>query len=191
METVILGVLLLAVAEMGVSGTWQPFYFRMGYEIFHRSVQLAEPAWLPAETVAEALSEERQEWYLSPLQFAPLSYHEIAFREAFFSLRPITYAPVMHGLIHYDVEEGLLSVSGLVNWYVIPAFLALIAMFVLPPPFPTKEEVLVVTAFALGIVAVLYVIQSRRYSRVLDAVVRRCLRDQTCDEDDGEGQGTG
>ncbi len=106
-------IVLIAIAELIVSGTWQPFYFTWGIPIYWKSVRLSAPPELSIDILNNQFSQDE---YI-PFLFKRINRHEIAFREVFFSLQRINYTPIMHGLIRYDDKIKELKIIGLVNWF--------------------------------------------------------------------------
>ena len=153
-------VLAITIVEIVLSARWNLFYFTVGLPIFMRRVDRVV-------TVAELSLDELQQSTATvagtPILFRRLAPDTIAFREKPFG-GSMHYMPIMHGLIRRRAEEASVVVLGFANWYIV----ALILMFAVL----TGKDFLDVAPYLLGAVAIVYLIQSVRYSRVVK-VLRR------------------
>ena len=166
MELLFPAVFLIAILELIVSGTWQKFYFTSGIPIFKQSIRLSSPA----ELSVDSLNEQFQGGWCDPLRFREISRHNIAFREALFhfSFFKMNYTPVMHGLIRYDERSKELHVIGFANWF---APLFIIVFIATAASFRGADAGIDImfTLFPIGLFALLYFIQFRRFTGVRKA----------------------
>jgi len=129
MGALFLIVVLIVIAELIVSGTWQRFYFTTGIPLFKKSIRLPDPP----ELSENLLNERFPGGFWVPLRFKQMSPHEIAFRETLICFHFMNYTPVMHGLVRYDQKMNELHVIGFANWFIV----ALIIFFA--SSFPDKS----------------------------------------------------
>ncbi|MDA3800161.1 MAG: hypothetical protein PF692_13915 [Kiritimatiellae bacterium] len=165
MEALFPVILVVVIAELIVSGTWQKFYFTTGIPVFKKAVRLSESP----ELSSDVLNDRFSGGFWGPLCFKPMSSNQIAFREAIFCFHLMNYTPVMHGLIRYDERMKELQVIGFVNWFAPLFILCFIAM---ASSLPSSEEGIDImfTVFPIGLFASLYFIQFSRFSRVYKAL---------------------
>lgn len=154
-------ILLVAIAEIALSGTWAEFYFRRGLPLFRRRVQLPGIPALAEEELAAAHSGGLS----APLVFKRFSAHEVAFREKAFGFHLFSYTPIMHGLIRYEPEEGCIHVIGWANWFILALAALSVWMF-------RDINDIMFPVFLVGVVGVIYAIQAHRYSSVARVLSR-------------------
>ena len=172
--------IIVQIAERIVSGTWQPFYFRVGIPLFRKSIRLSSPPDLSVEYLEGQFEEGRD----VALRFKQISLNEVAFREAFTMFRKFrasfrgpkegrksyrSFTHIMHGLIRYDEMTSELHVIGLANWFPPLTIVIIIAIFSslsLPGDVPPLLG-LVFIVFFLALTASAYFIQAKRYTAVL------------------------
>lgn len=154
--------ILIVLFEFILSGTWQPFYFRLGLPIFQRSMKSVSPPSLSPEALTERF---QGGGLVAPLLFKRISPHEVAFREGF-SFALLSYTPLMHGMIEH--RDGKLRVIG--RSLLSPLLFCLVLIFMDLPsgngwaksgPLP----------FAILIFFLLYVIQALRFNKVFKVFV--------------------
>ena len=145
---------VLALIELVLSGSFSRPYFRFGIPIFIVRLPARERGLPDFE---ERLESEFSSGLTPPLVFRRFSPTEVGFRERAFGWRVFSYTPVMHGLIRLAPSEGTVYVIGWLNWFTAAFVAALIAFSQLEPIFPI---------FAAGVIVLIYIIQSRRYRAV-------------------------
>ena len=157
------GVLVLIIIEMILSGRWVPWYFRSGVPLFRRRLSWEGAVDLPSVDMLEAFG--RAEWG-PDLVFRQTDEYEISFRERAFQFTLLQYTPIMHGRIVLLREENRLLVEGRTNWFALAfcAFLLLQLSMIgwrVGSPF----------ALALvGMMSLLYAVQASRYWRLAKAI---------------------
>jgi hypothetical protein len=165
MEILFPVIVVIAIVELIVSGTWQHFYFTTGIPLFKKSAILSGPP----ELSAGLLNERYSGGLWAPLRFRQMSPHEVAFREAFLCFRLMNYTPVMHGLVRYDESMNELQVIGLANWFA-PLFIVFFIAFAWSFSGSGGEIALMFTVFPIGLFALLYFIQFKRFNGVFKAL---------------------
>jgi hypothetical protein len=95
------------------------------------------------------------------LMFQRMGPDRIAFREKVFG-GVIHYTPIMSGVIVHRTEESAVVVVGRVKWFVI-GFVATFAVWL-------GRDFLDIAPFVVGALAVIYLIQAVRFSRVAKAL---------------------
>ncbi len=140
--------------EIVLSAKWNLFYFTRGLPIFIRRVDRVVTL---EEVSLDDLQKSTATVAGTPILFRRLSPEAIAFREKGLG-GSIHYMPIMHGLIRRRPEEASIVVLGMANWYIV----ALIVLFAVL----MGSDFLDVAPYLLGAVAVVYLIQSVRYSRI-------------------------
>lgn len=167
MEITLLILMCALIADLVLSSTWHPGYFRFGVPLFVSRVESVDtdrvsPQWLNERYVNSTLV---------PLVFKSLTQCEIAFREKMWAFRLIHYTPVMHGLIQLDAPGRRVVVRGYGNWFALVLFVGLVfAGFSLNRGWTRVE-------FAVGVLALfglLYGIQAVRYRRVATLIRLHC-----------------
>jgi hypothetical protein len=152
--------MIVVIAELIMSGSWYPFYFRTGIPLFRRSFHFLEQPTISPET----LSEKFHSSFADPLLFHAIGPREIGFREKFFSFRLFNYTPVMHGLILIGQLQHKVTVTGYANWFVIFFAATFIAIHL---PFAQLEVHYVPESIVVFIyLGILYVIQTVRFNKV-------------------------
>lgn len=164
MESLIPFIILIGIIEMIVSGSWQALYFKIGVPIYKKSLLLTNPPKLSSEE----LSERFKAGIFNPILFKQLSPHELIFRESFFSFRLMNYTPVMHGSIQY--KDGELKITGMANWFAL-AFL--LSFIITGSDFGHDLEYsLLFMVFPIGIFALLYFIQMKRFNKIYSYIAK-------------------
>jgi len=159
----VLGVIAL---EILFQSTFARLYFQIGIPVFRRTIKCrfgGNP--IPgADELGWSLPDSR----FQEICFKALDASSFGFRERFFSgTSLLTYTPLMHGLLSFDRRQGVVSVTGHANWTLL-----LIVLFFIKGI--TKDDALFNAIFAIGLFAILsviYFIQTRRFSDVLDVAV--------------------
>ncbi len=164
METLIVILVVTAIAETIMNSRWMPFYFLKGIPLFKKSVSFAEPPYLSPDNLTTQFSQG----IVTPILFYPLGKDLIAFRESLLSFRLFHYTPVMHGLIRVDHEQRQTVVTGYANWF------ALLFAITFPAGFisnsPEKSESGFIFLFLLILFGTLYVIQYVRFTKIIEAI---------------------
>jgi len=164
MEVLILILMVVAIAEIALSGRWVPFYFLKGIILFKKSFCFAETPDVSPDDLTTRFSRG----VVTPIVFYPLDEDLIAFREKMLSFRLFNYTPVMHGLIRVDRERREVSVTGYANWF------ALLFAFIFPAVFlansPGKTVFFFVIPFLLFLFGSLYAIQCFRFTKILETI---------------------
>ena len=155
MESSFAIVFAVIIVEIILSGTWNRFYFTFGVPIFFTRVPYAAPAL--DDRVISLLNSTFRSRVAPSLVFTRLGPSECAFREKFIQLKLFAYTPIMHGAIVHDMTRSEASVVGRLNWF--PVVFAVV--------FATMTgSFLEMTAFVVGIFAIIYVIQAHRFRKV-------------------------
>jgi len=147
----------VVVVETVFSLRWNWTYFSVGFRVFHRVLPVLDPK-------GTTPSEERLEAALSKSAFPPLAFWALekdrfAFREKIGGGLRFGYTPVMRGNLVFKRRGARVEVVGLVNWSVLVFVgLAVFSMTVLQSP--------VFLLLAVGLCALIYAIQFRRFSQV-------------------------
>jgi hypothetical protein len=145
--------------EVCFAGAWNRTYMTVGLPIFVRRVD--RPAGLEGVSL-DALANATRGAVAGPLLFRRMSGDEIAFRERILSDGFLEYVPMMRGLIRHRVGESTVVVLGLLNWWVLLLVATFIALL--------GRDALDVAPWIGGALAILYLIQFVRYSRVAKAL---------------------
>lgn len=144
---------------------WLPIYFRFGIPVFSRQItSTTNPNW--AQWLEE-LARRTKHQHHQAMVYQSISAGEYAFRE---QLRPppMSYPRIMRGLISYNSQTKVITVTGFLNWsLIVPLLYAIQLIFTRT----TDLEFLVVFAVAfVVIVIVCYGIQHQRFERVVLAL---------------------
>lgn len=183
---------VVAIVETIALGAWWPFYFRVGIPLFRREFRAPGPvtveiarleqrfvppsnlSLLPMEFDYPAGSNWwqrmlfRMEFFAMPLRFRALGRGEYAFREQLFTVRLwyFGYLPIVRG--HMTVNGNRIAIVGRLNLVT----LAFVAFFVAVLGWaPTghagsRANEWLWLAVMLGVVALSYAIQTRRFRKV-------------------------
>ena len=152
--------LLVGIVETIFSLRWNWTYFSVGIRVFHRVLPVLDPK-------ATTPSEERLEEALSRSAFPPLAFWALeddrfAFREKIFGGLRLGYTPVMRGNLRFQRRGARVEVIGLLNWSVLVFVgFAVFSLTVLRDP--------VFLLFTVGLLALIYTIQFRRFAQVARA----------------------
>jgi len=147
-------IVLAGLADFILTRRWNRAYFTYGIPIFVR--RIPKPAGI-ADLSLEELETSSRTAGGAPLLFHRLDPNVIAFRDQVFG-GTVHYVPIMHGVIRYDATEGVVRVTGLLNWFVI-AFIAVFTALL----GRKIVELLPMLALVYGVI---YLIQFVRYNRV-------------------------
>jgi hypothetical protein len=151
-------VLAIAITEMVLSGFWNRLYFTIGIPVFRKRI----PVRLTEVPTPDQLAVAMKTRWSTPLIFHKFQNGEVGFRERVFGGGFFHYTPIMHGIIREDSAEPVVVVVGLLNWFVL-AF----AMFV---AVALGEDALEFGGFLAAGIALLYLLQRRRFNKVAAAV---------------------
>lgn len=150
----------VVIVETVFSLRWNWTYFSVGFRVFHRALPVLDPK-------GTTPSEERLEAALSKSAFPPLAFWALekdrfAFREKIGGGLRFGYTPVMRGNLVFKRRGARVEVVGLVNWSVLVFVgLAVFSVTVLQSP--------VFLLLAVGLCALIYAIQFRRFSQAARA----------------------
>ena len=175
METQIFTVAAVLALEMVLALGWTGFYYRHGLPLFWRSSACPRDDLPPDLT--EALSDEYTRSLTSSLCFRELGPHDIGFRERFFQLSLMNYAPVMRGHISFDERTCTFTVTG--RAYAWPFAFAAVCLphFYGGTATPASEpETLALPLFVMFFFGALYFIQAVRFNRVFHSVRQKVNR---------------
>ena len=150
-------VFIICIIEYLLSGTWQPLYFRVGIPVFKKSILIKNKINLHLDE----LNEEFNGKYASPIVFREIKDNVVAFREALFTFRLLSYTPVMHGLIRSTRTK--IEVVGYANWYAL-SFWLLTAYF----SFQIFDFEIIFMLFVTVMLGSIYYVQYRRYKRIFE-----------------------
>ena len=153
-------VLIIAVIEAILAAKWNRTYMTQGLPIFMRRVDCLTGL---DDISLEALQKSAATAAGAPLLFRRLDSDVIVFREQAFA-GAIHYFALMRGVIRRDTSEPTVRVLGLIKWWAV----ALIAGFMLL----FGADARFAAPYILGALAVLYLIQFVRFSRVAKALLR-------------------
>lgn len=155
---IVLALLVVLLAELVAACFWYATYFRIGLVVYRKVLQRT------SDTDTTALHERLTERFrggIGPsLMFHELAPGEIAFREACFELRFLTYTPVMHGLLRLPPQSHLVKVEGRASWFII-AFSASVVGLV-----AAHLDAWPMLPFLAAILASIYFVQARSYGKV-------------------------
>jgi hypothetical protein len=153
---VILVAVLIVEAVLAIR--WNRAYYTYGLPIYVRRVE--RPQGL-ADVDLEALVKGSATAAGTPMVFQRLRPDLIAFREKIFG-GLIHYTPIMSGAICHRPEESAVVVVGRVRWFVI-AFVGVFAVWL-------GKDFLEIALVAVGGIALIYLIQARRFTRIAKAL---------------------
>lgn len=156
---------VVIVLEWVFSFFWWPIYFRYGIPIFSRQIpgttNLNWNWWL------EDLERRTKHQHNQPLLYQPLSATEYAFREQL-RVPTMSYPRIMRGLISYNSQTKVITVTGFLNWSLIVPLLYAIQLI---PTGNTDVGLLAVFAIAFVVIVIMcYGIQHQRFERVVLAL---------------------
>lgn len=152
--------LLVGIVETVFSLRWNWTYFSVGIRVFHRLLPVLDPK-------ATTPSEERLDAALSRSAFPPLAFWALevdrfAFREKIGGGLRFGYPPVMRGNLRFQRRGARVEVIGLLNWFVLVVVgIAGFSVTVLRDP--------IFLLLTVGLLALIYAIQFRRFSQVARA----------------------
>jgi hypothetical protein len=167
------GLLIVSLlADTFCALTWNKAYFTSGLMIFIKSIPIHR--WhtnLPHPSLFEKTF--HADWVAS-FTFRELDEMSYGFREKMLQFRFIRYTPLMHGLLAFDTDNGQVVVKGFANWYALVFSLMWLGMLMLFLILNWSIEnilfnlliVLGAIAFFALVMAILYWIQSSRFSKV-------------------------
>lgn len=163
MDYLMIIVLVVVAIEIGLSGTWNHFYFSKGLAIYNHDIQVFNA---PQGTLSPELLTERFSKGWSPsFLFRALSPTEIAFREKMIEFRLFSYTPVMHGLLHLTPERRAARVVGFINYWWVFLF-GIMAAYM---SYDMKEFGYFLFGF-FGVFGLIYAIQRSRYKKIANAI---------------------
>lgn len=155
---VVAGLLVMLILESILAIRWNRAYYTYGLPIYVRRVE--RPRGL-ADVDLETLVKGSATVAGAQLMFYRLGPDRIAFREKVFG-GFIHYTPIMSGVIVHRTEESAVVVVGRVKWFM----LAFVASFMV---LLGKDFLELAPLLLLG-VALIYLIQATRFSRVAKAL---------------------
>jgi hypothetical protein len=153
---VILFAVLIVEAVLAIR--WNRAYYTYGLPIYVRRVE--RPQGL-ADVDLEALVKGSATAAGTPMVFQRLGPDLIAFRERVFG-GLLHYTPIMSGAICHRPEESAVVVVGRVKWFII-ALVGALAVWV-------GKSFLEIALFVVGGIALIYLIQARRFTLVAKAL---------------------
>jgi len=112
---------VLLVLESLAAQRWSRPYFRLGIPIFFTRTALDQS--LDAGQAAQALNRRFTSSPHHPsIRFKSIGPNQIALREVLFENRGgIRYLPVMHSLVRLHQQQGLITLTGYLNWSILAA----------------------------------------------------------------------
>lgn len=158
----------LVFLELLLAQTWVGAYFRLGIPIAIRTRALPAQTGLPSgDELARRLDERFRTRPLHPsLRFKVVAPGTIAYREVLFENRSgVRYIPVMHSVLRLLPEQGRVSVTGYVNWYVI------FALIYMALRIQDDSSFVIVAVLVLVVLVVSYLTQSAVNTQVAQAAV--------------------
>jgi hypothetical protein len=105
-------VIAAAIVDIVLSMKWTESYFRIGLPLFRR--RIARPEGLVGVSLDE-LARSGATASGPQLVFRQLAPDLIAFREKSIG----GYVPILRGVIRYKQEEGVVVMTGLLNWFAV------------------------------------------------------------------------
>ncbi|WOB47954.1 hypothetical protein NYR97_11690 [Xanthomonas hydrangeae] len=152
--------LVLLVIEGVLQIAWNRPYFRWGLPVFQRRIPVTSTqlACFSLAQVENAVEPTR--W--PDLRFHPLSEHAYAFRETFLVFVGPVYPLVMRGHIAIDRRRREIVITGFCNWTIL-----YIVIVILVPALAIRPGVVLMF---LGLLALVYLLQRRRFGSVETAV---------------------
>jgi hypothetical protein len=155
------------VADLLFSGAWMPWYFQFGVVLFRQEVAVEGTNTLVLN--AEMLQSHFDTVFRGQrMMFRQLTSNTIGIREKLFSFGPSTfrYTPVMHALLTFDRGESKVTIRGVANWTFLVLTLIVVLVFVVTA-VPHSALGLVAIPVYLSFPLIIYVVQRRRYIRIL------------------------
>jgi hypothetical protein len=126
-STVLFASLALGLlADVLLSATWFPPYFRAGLPIYRRTFPAQPASELPLPD--HELESAFESGFAHSIAFRTLSPRETAFREQLLQVRLFGYNWVMHGLLTWDYAGRQIRVTGFANWFPTIFFTIVITM---------------------------------------------------------------
>jgi len=153
-------VVVVAIAELVLAATWNPFYCTVGLPIFARRVERAQGL---AGVQLDELERRSATAAAQGFKFRQLGPDKIAFHEQGFGI--VHYTPIMRGLIRHDPAEPGVVVLGLVNWFVVALVVVLVAGL--------RRNIIDLAPYLGGAFAILYFVQAMRFWRVGNQLASR------------------
>ncbi|MGD0279719.1 MAG: hypothetical protein ABSC11_10480 [Smithella sp.] len=161
-----IAVLILLLLEMILASKWSPFYFKKGIQLSGKEIN-CEISRLNVGQITNQLNNAFKGTWSSPsILFNLIDDKTITFRERLFEFCFFNYTPLMHGKI--EINSNKVHIVGLCNWYPL-AFLVLWYSFLIPiVGFEFDIIFLIAPAIIFGFI---YIIQSRRYSKIMTQLI--------------------
>ncbi|HEV7767392.1 MAG TPA: hypothetical protein VGQ76_20495 [Thermoanaerobaculia bacterium] len=150
--------LVLLILESILAIRWNRAYYTYGLPIYVRRIE--RPRGL-ADVDLETLVKGSATVAGAQMVFQRLSPDLIAFRERVFG-GLMHYTPIMSGVIVHRTEESAVVVVGRVKWFVV-AFVVTFVVWM-------GKDFIDIAPFIVGALAVIYLIQAVRFSRVAKAL---------------------
>ena len=126
---------LFAVAyliELVVLVSWYSPYYRSGIVVFRRRYPAPRGLDLEPHVLRQRFKARRDPAFL----FHRLSANEIAFRERLFQFRLVNHTPIMRGLLELDSGNRSLTITGRLQWGIIPLALLVVLIPLAAGPIP-------------------------------------------------------
>ena len=157
---------MLLLIEAWLAAGWSPFYFNKGIRLYSRAVRV-DVAGIRLEDLRDTLNDAFKGKDFTPsIHFEMIGGRALGFREKTFEVSLLSYTPLMHGKI--ELDDSNVRISGIANWYPI-AFMCLWYSVLLPTvSFDMEFVFLLAPAVVFGVI---YMAQSRRYSRIAAQLV--------------------
>jgi hypothetical protein len=160
------------LADAFCSLTWNKMYFTSGLRLFVKRISVFR--WhtnIPDRSRLEIMF--HSDW-LPSFSFKEINELSYGFHETKFQFRFIGYAPLMHGLLTFDTDDGQVVVTGFANWYPLAFSLiwwgVLISFVTANWSIEGRSFYLLIllgaTLFFILLMGLLYWIQSSRFSKV-------------------------
>ncbi|MBO9716292.1 MAG: hypothetical protein J7507_05650 [Pseudoxanthomonas sp.] len=155
----IIALVAVILVELLLLALWNRRYFGWGLPVFTQRIPAAPAALtrLPFNWLEGDYPPAR--W--ATLVFEPLSDDSCAFRETLLMPRGPGYVPIMRGLIVADRRRREVRVIGWCNWSIAMMAAIAVAGLAIKPA---------AALFFLGMLAVSYLVQRRRFQNVAAAV---------------------
>ncbi len=158
----------IGLLEIIISALWWRIYFDFGLPIYKRTLKITNDKirLLSAQELENELPELA---WRPPLLVRQIGEMKFAFREKFLFFG-FSYAPVMHGVMHYDQDKRELIIAGLANWY---ALLFSIFFISLAVSFMFESKELMFLILPVGLLLIEgngYLTQRRRFNQVVETV---------------------
>ena len=156
---------ILALAEMGLTTTWNKLYFMFGLPIFVKKIPVKNHrAEIPPKHIFETRFRSNGS---TPIVFGEIGANGYGFCEEMlrFSKFGLRYTPVMHGWLVFDDANHQVVVKGFANWYILGFSLLWFGMLT-SGLFNSLSTAIPFGLFFIVIVGVIYAIQYSRFSKV-------------------------